>query len=138
MNENESIFSENLGFREPISSTTSYNGRGSRVCTEDAKLTKNDDNVINDRDASSIAFNTNAITIKIGEEYKPVINVSPVISNLPALTLISEDEDVAKITPEGVIIGVGRGETTVTAASSPNGMNSDPVVNATITVTVTK
>ena len=134
----EPVYSENLGFREPISSTTSYNGKGNRICTKEPELEKTEDRDTYDLDAVSISFAENAKTIRIGEEYKPVINNTPWIKNLPALTLISDDESVAEITPEGVIIGVSEGETTVTAQSSPGGMNSDPNVSATITITVTK
>lgn len=134
----EPVYSENLGFREPISSTTSYNGSGSRICTKEPELEKTEDRDTYDLDTVSISFAENAKTIRIGEEYKPVINNTPWIKNLPSLTLISGNESVAKITPEGVIIGVSEGSTTITAQSSPGGMNSDPNVSATITITVTE
>jgi len=130
------VYVENLGYREPISSTTSYNGTGSRICTKEPTLEKTEDRETYDLDTDSISFAEKTKTIRIGEEYKPVINNTPSIKNLPALTLISDDEEIAKITPDGVIIGVDKGVVTVTAKSSPGGMNSDPDVSDTITITV--
>ena len=138
----EAVHSENLGFREAISKTTSYNGEGNRKVTEEPTLLKNRDRLTYDRDTITISFaDGNSKTIKVGEEYKPVINTDPWIANLPALTLISEDEDKVKISPDGVIIGVAATDspvnvTAMSAPDSPRGMNSDPYVSATISITV--
>ena len=132
----EPIHSENLGYREGINATTSYNGGGSRVCTKEDDLRNDHDNQVYDLDTTTIAFAEQSKTIKVGQEYKPVINTTPWIKNLPALTLISGDEDIVQILPGGIIFGVEPGTTTVTAMSSPGGMNSDPDVSATTTITV--
>lgn len=133
----EPVHSENLGFREAISATTGYNGEGSRKCTEAATLEKDQDQETYDLDTTTISFADGATkTIKVGEEYKPVINTTPWIKNLPALTLISANESVASVSPDGVIYGVGAGVVEITAMSAPGGMNSDPNVSATITITV--
>lgn len=134
----EPVHGENLGFREAISATTSYNGEGNRKCTEEPTLEKTLDNKVYDLDTTTIAFNPNTKTIKVGEEYRPIIETTPWIKNLPALTLISDDETKVEISPDGVIIGVAPTESavTVTAKSAPGGMNSDPNVSATISITV--
>ena len=80
----------------------------------------------------SIVVNPDEIEMNVGATYSIIFTVLPADASITAVTFSSADETIATVDADGVVTGVGAGETTITIASVSN-----PEVTADVTVSVT-
>ena len=75
--------------------------------------------------ATSITLSTDAITLKVFEEYKVTATLNPASSE--KITWSTSDEDVAEVSSDGTITAYEEGTATITA-KTPNGVKASLVV----------
>ena len=102
------------GINEAIVDAEAYNGHKHEDTLKTATLEHDEDESRYRRNATSIEFAEDEKTIKVGEPYIPVVSATPGGSNLPKLTWVSSNDNVARVTADGLIMGVSKGTATIT------------------------
>lgn len=102
------------GINEAIVDAEAYNGHKHEDTLKTATLEHDEDELRYKRDATGIQLAENKKTIKVGEPYIPVVSATPNGANLPTLTWVSSNDNVARVTADGLIMGIDKGTATIT------------------------
>ena len=102
------------GINEAIVDAEAYNGHKHENTLKIATLEHNEDESRYRRNATGIEVEENEKTIKVGEPYIPVVSATPNGADLPRLTWLSSDDNVARVTADGLIMGISEGTATIT------------------------
>jgi hypothetical protein len=102
------------------------------AATDGSGVTTTINVTVSNIDVTSITVSPSDITMMSGETATISYTVAPANATVQTVTFTSANETIATVDADGVVTGVGVGETTITIASVSN-----PDVTATVNVTVT-
>ena len=75
-------------------------------------------------------FTTTSSTIRVGKDLQLKLKVTPSDAYIDTLTYTSSDEEIATVSPNGIVTGIAPGKVSITLLDSYTG--TEKVVNLTI------
>jgi len=89
----------------------------------------------NPKPVTSIAMNKKALTLNVGAASTLAVTFKPTSPTMKGLTWVSDNSSVARVEPNGKVVGLSAGTATITAISDSGGKSTTCLVTVKVPVT---